>query len=88
MNEFLCYAAGESQLAIDLGGLVDAIHVASTGVLGLRNIVTRNAGPKGVQRLDAGSALQGAGLWSLAQHHAGPWREGGSSPGGAPPLPP
>lgn len=65
MNEFLCYAAGESQLAIDLGGLVDAIHVASTGVLGLRNIVTRNAGPKGVQRLDAGARYkaQDFGAW-------------------------
>ena len=52
-------------MAIDLGGLVDAIHVASTGVLGLRNIVTRNAGPKGAQRLDAGARFraQDFGAW-------------------------
>ena len=65
MNECPCCAAGESQLAIDLGGLVDAIHVGSAGVLGLRNIVTRNAGPKGVQRLDEGARFkaQDFGAW-------------------------
>ena len=64
-EEFLCCAAGGSQLAIDLGGLVDAIHVDSTGVLGLRNIVTRNAGPKGAQRLGAGARYKAQyfGAW-------------------------
>ena len=52
-------------MAIDLGGLVDAIHVDSTGVLGLRNIATRNAGPKGTQRLAGGARYkaQDFGAW-------------------------
>lgn len=48
-------AAGSGQVAVDLGGLVDAIHVASTGVLGLRGVITRNAGPRDLRRLDTGA---------------------------------
>ena len=44
--------AGSGPVAIDLGGLVDAIHVAGTGVLGLRSVVTRNGGPRSLVRLD------------------------------------
>lgn len=44
-------AAGSGQAAVDMGGLVDAIHVASTGVLGMRGIATRNAGPSALVRL-------------------------------------
>ena len=45
-------AATPETVALDLGGLVNAIHVASTGVLGLRSIITRNSGPRGLVQLD------------------------------------
>ena len=51
-------AAGSGQVAIDLGGLVDAIHVASTGVLGMRGVITRNAGPRSLARLDTGARFR------------------------------
>ena len=34
---------------------MDAIHVAGTGVLGMRSIITRNAGPRSLTRLDTGA---------------------------------
>ena len=34
---------------------MDAIHVASTGVLGMRSVITRNAGPRSLTRLDTGA---------------------------------
>ncbi len=34
---------------------MDAIHVASTGVLGMRSVITRNAGPRSLKRLDTGA---------------------------------
>lgn len=58
-------AAGSDRPAIDLGGLVDAIHVDSTGVLGMHNIATRNAGPRAIVRLDTRARLKAGnfGAW-------------------------
>ena len=55
VRSLMVCAAGSGQVAVDLGGLVDAIHVASTGVLGLRGVITRNAGPRDLRRLDTGA---------------------------------
>ena len=58
-------AAGSGQAAVDMGGLVDAIHVASTGVLGMRGIATRNAGPSALVRLtrEARYRVDAFGVW-------------------------
>ena len=55
VSRLMACAAGSGQVAIDLGGLVDAIHVGSTGVLGMRGVITRNAGPRSLVRLDTGA---------------------------------